>query len=527
MKKMIVLILCLCCLLACAQTARVEYPRPTAAPTEAPTAEPTPEPMPTPEPTPTPTPEPVAVNGALFDWDAEAIALEGQIADPAEIREGLLGLSSLRSVALDRVVPDGGIAAWAENWAAMEAEFPEVEFTCRDLYQGVEAETVADFVPMALPEGELEAILAVFPNLKALDLTGLALPRAELAPLVHQASNLAVRWQDETFGPSDSAATALAFAAPVDVAAVTDYLVCFPHLEEVDLLSAELTEAEGDALSAAFPAVALRRMVTLNGKAFDSFTESIDLNGAWIEDYAAFAEAVGRFPKLRHLDLCECTLSNEELAALRSRYPEAGVVWLIRFGRWECRTDVVAFSTKQSGYTNFRLTSQMVSKLQYCNKLIALDLGHNYISDISWLESMTQLQLLILADNRVKDLTPLKNLKQLKYVELFMNPITDISPLGELPELIDVNLCYCFSGNITDVSPLLNCKKLERIWLTGNKNLPQEQLDALRNALPQAEVSYTNGTGSTGDGWREHPRYDAYIEMFRTNKPVAPFVPED
>lgn len=525
MKKMIVLILCLCCLLACAQTARVEYPRPTAAPTEAPTAEPTPEPMPTPEPTPTPTPEPVAVNGALFDWDAEAIALEGQIADPAEIREGLLGLSSLRSVALDRVVPDGGIAAWAENWAAMEAEFPEVEFTCRDLYQGVEAETVADFAPMALPEGELEAILAVFPNLKALVLTGLALPRAELAPLVHQASNLAVRWQDETFGPSDSAATALAFAAPVDVAAVTDYLVCFPHLEEVDLLSAELTEAEGDGLSAAFPQVAFHRMVTLNGRQLDSFTEELDLSRNAIQDYDAFSDALGRFPKLRRLDMHLCNLKNEQLAALRDRYPGIQVVWTVKLGRWQVRTDAVAFSTKQGSNTTQRLYSVTAQVLQYCPDLVALDLGHNALDDISWLEHLPKLQVLILADNKIKDVTPIASLKHLKYLELFMNPFRDIQPLSALSELLDVNLCITRTADLT---PLLSCKKLERIWIGHQTQdyCSQESLQEVLKAFPDAIYDLTS-VSCTNLGWREHPRYDAYIEMFRSNTVVPPFVPEE
>ena len=48
----------------------------------------------------------------------------------------------------------------------------------------------------------------------------------------------------------------------------------------------------------------------------------------------------------------------------------------------------------------------MVSGLQYCTDLIALDLGHNGIDDLSWLEPLQNLQLLILSDNRMKDITP-------------------------------------------------------------------------------------------------------------------------
>ena len=179
----------------------------------------------------------------------------------------------------------------------------------------------------------------------------------------------------------------------------------------------------------------------------------------------------------------------------------------------------------QSGYTTFRLTSQMVSGLQYCTDLIALDLGHNGIDDLTWLEPLQNLQLLILADNRMKDITPLASLKKLKYVELFMNPIRDISPLGELKELLDVNLCIT---KAEDLSPLLRCTKLERIWIGHQTQAycTKESLQAVLEAFPDAEYDLLS-VSCTNRGWREHPRFFAYQEMFQTNAPVAPFLPED
>ena len=526
MKKrfLILLGLCLCALLACGQDTAQTAVDPTAVP--AATAAATPTASPIPLPTLEPTLAPVELQGQVFSADIETLEVPGEIESPDQLRDALSRLPRLRTVILDRAVPEGDIAGWSAAWTALEASFPDLSFTCRDLYQGAAAETVTAFAPQTVPDaGEMEAILKTFENLAQLDLGALTPDREQVAALAAQAPAVNVLWTDEAFGPSESAWETVTLSATAAVEDVKAYLACFPHLQEADLLAADLQEAEGDALSAAFPAVALRRMVTLNGKAFDSFTESIDLNGAWIEDYAAFAEAVGRFPKLRHLDLCECTLSNEELAALRSRYPEAGVVWLIRFGRWECRTDVVAFSTKQSGYTNFRLTSQMVSKLQYCTDLIALDLGHNGIDDLSWLEPLQNLQLLILSDNRIKDISVLASLKKLKYVELFMTPIRDITPLGELPELLDVNLCITY---VTDLTPLLNCKKLERIWIGHQTQdyCSKESLQALLEAFPDAQYDLLS-VSCTNRGWREHPRFDAYQEMFQKNIAVAPFLPED
>lgn len=533
MKKLLFVTLCLCFLLACASSTEGERvqstaaPTPTQTPTPTPTLAPTAPPTPTPTPTqtPTPTPEPVSVNGELFPWDAEAVALEGPVTDPGQVREGLLSLSSLQAVTLDRVVPDEGIAAWAEAWAALEAELPQVAFTYGDLYHDADAQTVTDFAPQALPEGELTAIRTIFPQVKTLDLTGLTLTRADIAEIARQASELQVRWQDETFGPSASDVGSLAFAEPVTVEDVADYLSCFPHLQEADLLASGLTEEEGDSLSAAFPQVAFRRMVTLNGKSLDSFTEELDFSNNVIQDHEAFAEELSRFSRLRRLDMHLCNLKDEQIAALRDRYPNVKVVWTVKLGRWQVRTDAVAFSTKQAGNTTSRLYSVNAQALQYCTDLVALDLGHNAITDISWIESLPKLQVLILADNQIKDLTPLASLKHLKYLELFMNPFTDIQPLASLSELLDVNLCVTRTADLT---PLLSCTKLERIWIGHQTQdyCSQESLQAVLKAFPNAIYDLTS-VSSTNLGWREHPRYDAYIEMFRNNTVVPPFVPED
>ena len=125
----------------------------------------------------------------------------------------------------------------------------------------------------------------------------------------------------------------------------------------------------------------------------------------------------------------------------------------------------------------------------------------------------------------MKDITPLASLKKLKYVELFMTPLRDITALGELPELLDVNLCITY---VTDLTPLLNCKKLERIWIGQQTRdyCSKESLQALLEAFPDAQYDLIS-VSCTNRGWREHPRFDAFQEMFSKNVAVAPFLPED
>ena len=521
MKKcVIVLILCLCLagLSACGGNPQnaAESPVKTAA-------------EPTPVPAAEPTPAPVTLNGQTFPRDAESITLSDAVSDPASLREGLSQFTALRSLTFERTVPETELAAWADAWKAFYADFPSVAFTASDVYRNAGTDTVAEFAPAALsdaPEAELLAIREIFPNLNRLDLSSLSVSRETVAFAAGLEPGFTVLWNDAVFGPSDSSAAALTFSAPTTLKEAESYLSCFPHLAEADLLESGLTEAEGDSLFEAFPNVALRRMVTLIDEPLDSFTEELDLRRAQIKDFDAFGDALSKFPRLKNTELHFCSLTNEQLAALRDRYPEKHIVWTVCFNKWKVRTDVVAFSTLQLAPNDNRVPSKDAQVLQYCTDLVALDLGHNGITDLEWLRPLKKLQVLILADNaKLSDITPIGSLTKLKYIELFMTSVEDITPLSNLPDLLDANLCFT---KITDVTPLKRCTKLERIWFGRQVagQIGEAGIADLQSALPNAVID-TDVRSSTYNGWRDHPRYSAYIRMFRYNITVEPFVPED
>ena len=519
----ICLSIALCCLWACAPRAKVGGAEP-AAMAEAAEATALPMEITTPEPTAAP----VLVNGQPVLPDCRELTLEGALSLPAALHMELEQLPQLRAVSLTRAVPQDQLFAWTEAWAELEATLPQISFTYGDVFDGASAQDVTAFAVTDLTEDwdeELGAILSTFENLAQLDLTAVSPARETVAATMQKAPEIRVLWTDETFGPSQSDETTVTLSGPVGAQEAKAYLACFPGLREADLRACAFTEAEGDALCAAFPQVAFRRMVTLNEEEYDSFVQELDLTGVVIQDPDAFGAALGRFPKVSKVDLSDCSLSNETLAQLRDRYPQAGIVWTVRFGHWSCRTDAVAFSTQQDGYNTHRQNARNVAVLQYCTELLALDLGHNVIEDVSWLEPLQKLQVLILADNGLKDISPLASLKRLKFVELFMNPIKDISALTGMEELLDVNLCVTY---VKDLSPLLSCKKLERIWL-GHQTcqyITKESLQAVQEAFPQAEYDLLS-VSCTNRGWREHDRYFAYREMFKNNVPVAPFLPEE
>lgn len=487
-----------------------------------------------PEQTPrqeTPAPvETVGLYGQTFTTDQDVLTVSEPVSDLEPLAEAIDRFPECRCVQLTRsfdpAKTEGGLAAFERAWTELKERKPEIVFVGQLLIGGEPCETVQRYaVPAsaALSE-EIPTVVSRCPAIECIDLSETEADAAAVFAAEREAPEVRFLWTDAVYGASDSDAETLAFSGEQDPAALAGYLACFPKLSEADLSETTLSEEQLNAVTDRFPAVAFRRTVLLNGRSWDSFTEELDLSGAKIDSYEAFSDAIARLPKLRKLALHDCSLSNEQLAALRDRYPNAGIVWTVHFSHWRIPTDAVAFSTMQSGYTTNRMKTKDVEVLRYCTDLIALDLGHNAISDIEWIKALPNLQVLILANNwDLVDLTPIGSLTKLKYLELFMCHCSDISPLANLPELLDVNLIIT---RVKDVTPLLQCKKLERIWLgcLVTERVGEEGIRQLTDAFPNAEFDLVS-SGSTKLGWREHPRYFAMRKMFEENIAVAPFLP--
>lgn len=295
-----------------------------------------------------------------------------------------------------------------------------------------------------------------------------------------------------------------------------------PEITEVDLTGVDLSTANKGKLVAAFPQVHFIWTVKLGNAVISSEDTVMDLDTPKGESkLSQIAAALDALPKIEQVLMYKYRPSLNGMAEyLLDKYPEVEfgwtLDWLICNGRRvRLRSDATAFSTAKGRQDPRYTAAQIWERLQYFPDLVAIDVGHNNVSDLSFLTNFPNLKRLICIDSKVPvtDLSPLAELYELEYIELFMQDITDISPLANHTKLLDLNLCH---NNITDLSPLYSCTSLERLHISYNPNLTQEEVDKLQEKLPNCVIE-TETYESTGAGWREHERYYVMYYSFQDN----------
>lgn len=299
-------------------------------------------------------------------------------------------------------------------------------------------------------------------------------------------------------------------------ASLFDQLALLPQLKSVDLHGQKLSDDERIALTTAFPEVSFGWTVFYDDEEYDSSITEFDISGKRLteDDLPELKRVIAQFPDLEIVNMSNCGLGNETMAKFRDQIKTAKVVWRVYLGKWSIRTDDVAFSVLIFKYDYARMGSDSLQVLKYCPDLLALDLGHQALTDISAIpEYLSNLRLLILADNCIWDISPLSKLKHLHYLELFVNRISDISPLAELHELVDVNISY---NPISDITPLLNSPMMQRVWMESTF-CGWNSVNLLQETYPDAKIVIA-GSGSVDQGWRwGNPRYEQMMDMWKNN----------
>ncbi len=305
-------------------------------------------------------------------------------------------------------------------------------------------------------------------------------------------------------------------------------LETLPYFDSVDFV--DLTGALGpyllsNELMNMYPDTVFRWDVVLGGNVYSSDVEEIDFSGNVVTDLDLFKTQISYFTNLNLIDMCDCGLDNGKMEELTLQFSGTKFVWKIRVAAWEIRTDTKAFGTCQrKTFPNgeFYLEDKDAALLKYCTDLETLDIGHQFgIHDFSFLKGLTKMKHLILSLTYFSDMSLLREMKDLEFLEIFDSHVENLSSITELENLKYLNIS---STLITSVDYLVDMNGLEWIWLCSPRFVSREELDRLKESLPECRIETDIG-GATRGAWRSYEN-EGYIQM-REALGVPPTINEE
>lgn len=353
-----------------------------------------------------------------------------------------------------------------------------------------------------LPE-DAETLLAYFPNLKTVSIfVSDESNYSRLMSLAAAYPNVAFTWnvafEGETY---DSGLTSLDLSGKtVTVSELTAALAGLPKLKTVTFDDTAVFSTDDQlTLVKAFPNVSfLWNVQLLDDLSVRSDVAELDLRDYTVPDAAAFSDKLQLLPALTRLDMCNCGPTDEEMAAMRARYPNTKFIWMTKVSKWMIRTDIQGFSTgnkrkfpdgmgyyigKDFEYGNIH--AEDFENLKYCTDLVALDVGHcDNIGNIDFIAGLPKLKYLIVSLCNLTDISALENQTDLEFLEMTYNYLTDVSALRNCKKLRFLNLS---ANGVTSIDVYMGLTNLERLWINGN-HLTEDQVAALQAALPNTLI---------------------------------------
>ena len=271
------------------------------------------------------------------------------------------------------------------------------------------------------------------------------------------------------------------------------------ELESVELMDEDgvcnISFEEAAKLIDAAPGAAFNYVIRLYGKDISLADESIEYSDIPFGD-DGLMEIRGLIPymhRLSYIKLDRCEVSSEKMAQLRDEYPDIKVVWRVYFSRdgYNCLTD-----TKKIWATG-TVTDGFMHDLMYCTEVEYIDLGHNCITNIDFVNNMPKLKVAVFAITWVESIEPLANCPDLEYLEIFTSNVTDLTPLASCTKLEHLNISNL---DVSDLTPLYGLTNLKRLRVTMS-DIPQEKQEEIQKMLPDCEMCF-EWHDPTGDDWR-------------------------
>lgn len=368
---------------------------------------------------------------------------------------------------------------------------------------------------------ELLSQLQWFPVLEKVSMPDAVIDPAEQRAIREAYDNIDFDWQvtvGERMLPWDVEELSFAPGEVLDLDALEAVFDLLPKLKRVDFTDSDIAPADRAMFREAHPELEVNWSVSLLGTVYPWDTELLDFNNSSFdqESFRALEEAIPYLPELKQIELCDSGVPYERLDELNKKYEDIKVVWKVYFGRnnfYSLRTDADYFRPSEFGGSPPAVGDEDTAILSYCTDMRGLDLGHQYFTDLHFLENMPHITYLIVAECPIRDISPLASLKELKYLEIFNTDVSDLSPLTECPALKALNVCYIRANATPSYNALLKMPQLEYLWWCSSP-LTTAQVNSLKKQNPNLTVFTVRGGESSGGRWRYNEYYYEMRDCF-------------
>ena len=328
--------------------------------------------------------------------------------------------------------------------------------------------------------------LQYLPNLTTLTLADVELSAQQLTALREAYPRISLDYAVELFGEHfglDTTTLDLSAMTPDHIDEACRKLGQMSALTDVTL-SSSLSFEDVDTLQSAVPQVRFRYSFNLLGKTVSTGDHEIIYKN---QNFGADEEAEIR-KALKILDhtsrfvLDNCGFSNETLAKLREDFRGGPkVIWRVWFGTENRYTTLTDDDTIRAVYN---ITDDTCGPMKYLEDVKYMDIGHNeFLSDLSFIGYMPNLEVLIASESGVKELTGFDNCKKLTWLELaYCYKLENIDALAGCDGLKYLNISY---SKVKSFEPL-DGLKLERFVYLSPKASTKEQ-NTFTTIHPKAE----------------------------------------
>lgn len=300
--------------------------------------------------------------------------------------------------------------------------------------------------------------LQYFPNVTTLSLPGIDLTAEQVTTLRDTYPEIALEYTVDVLGTAYSVDTTQLDLSAMDGSGISEAcreLGLLTNLTDVTL-SDSLTFQQVDTLQTALPHIVFHYNFTLFGKTISTADEEVIYKNYSISDegLTQLREALTIMDHCKRFVLDDCGLDYEVLSDLREEFRGGPkVVWRVKFGVGDRYSTYTDDDTIRAVYN---VTDSTCGPMKYLEDVKYMDIGHNeYLTDLSFISYMPELEVLIASECAVTELTGFDNCKKLTWLEL----------------------AYCYK--LENIDALAGCDGLKYLNLSYSKVTSLEALDAL------------------------------------------------